>query len=352
MVTVNIPELVKEASAMTTKMVKGYEVLSHIDEIDVGTAPKELVYQDGRVKLYHYRNPKKPSNQTPVLIAYALINKQYMLDLEPDRSLVRNLLSEGVDLYIIDWGYVTRGDRYDSVEDYVNGYLDGCVEFIRRSTEKKQINLAGVCQGGTLCTMYAALYPEKIKNLITIVTPIDFSTNDGLLFRWSRYMDIDTIVDSYGTIPGDFLNAGFALLKPMQKIDKYLHLLDVIDNHDKTMNFLRMEYWILDSPDQAGECYRQFLIDLYKHNKLVKGTFKVGNQTVDLKKVTMPLLNIYAKQDHIVPPAASKPLNQLVGSKDTKLYEFEGGHIGVFVSSKTQKELAPAISNWLHERDK
>jgi polyhydroxyalkanoate synthase len=114
---------------------------------------------------------------------------------------------------------------------------------------------------------------------------------------------------------------------------------------------MRMEHWIEDSPAQAGECYRQFINDLYKHNKLIKGELVVGNQKVNLKNITMPVLNIYAKQDHIVPPSASKTLDKYIGSKDYTLYEFEGGHIGVFVSAKTQKELAPSIAEWLNKRD-
>jgi polyhydroxyalkanoate synthase len=133
-------------------------------------------------------------------------------------------------------------------------------------------------------------------------------------------------------------------------IRKYMDMLDVVEDKEKLLNFLRMEKWIFDSPGQAGECFRQFLKDCYQENKLVKGELKLGDRVVDLKNITMPLLNIYASADHLVPPAASKPLNDLVGSEDKTLYEFKGGHIGVFVGSKSQKELAPTISKWLHER--
>jgi len=112
-----------------------------------------------------------------------------------------------------------------------------------------------------------------------------------------------------------------------------------------------MEKWIFDSPGQAGECLRQFIKDCYQGNKLIKGELRIGDRLVDLKNVTMPLLNIYASGDHLVPPAATRPLNDAVGTTDKTLYEFKGGHIGVFVGSKSQKELAPAIAAWLHERD-
>jgi poly(3-hydroxyalkanoate) synthetase len=128
-------------------------------------------------------------------------------------------------------------------------------------------------------------------------------------------------------------------------------MLEVLEDQDKLINFLRMEKWIFDSPGQAGECLRQFVKDLYQGNKLAKGQLKLGDKTVDLGKITMPILNIYASADHLVPPAATKPLNDLVSSKDKTLYEFKGGHIGVFVGSRSQKELAPAISKWLIDRD-
>jgi polyhydroxyalkanoate synthase len=164
-------------------------------------------------------------------------------------------------------------------------------------------------------------------------------------------MDMDTLVDSYGTVPGDFLNAGFALLKPMGQAAKFQNLVNIMDDENKLLNFLRMEKWINDSPDQAGECYRQFMKDLYQQNKLTKGELVVGEHKVNLKNITMPLLNIYASEDNLVPPASSIPLNDCVGTQDKELYKFPGGHIGVFLGFRTQKELGPAIEKWLEARD-
>jgi polyhydroxyalkanoate synthase len=343
---------VKELGDVSTKLVKGAEVLTKFDDIDVGTAPKELVYEEDKLQLYHYTQEGPVTCTTPVLIVYALVNRQYMLDLQPDKSVVRNLLQHGHDLYIIDWGYPTKADMYTSLDDYINGYLHNCVNLVRKRSGKDKINLMGICQGGTFCAIYSALYPEKVKNLMTLVAPFDFSTNDGLLFNWSKNMNVDAMVDTYRIVPGDFLNAGYLMLMPFTlNLRKYVDMLDVIEDKHKLLNFLRMEKWIFDSPGQAGECLRQFLKDLYQENKLVKGELKVGDKTVNLKNITMPLLNIYAIADHLVPPSATKPLNDLVGSTDKALYEFKGGHIGVFVGTKSQKELAPAISKWLHERD-
>ena len=199
----------KELGEVSTKLIKGSEVLTGIDEIDVGTAPKELVYEEDKLQLYHYKQENAVTCSVPVLIVYALVNRQYMLDLQPDKSIVRNLLQHGMDLYIIDWGYPTKADMYITLDDYINGYLNNCVDIVRKRSGKDKINLMGICQGGTFCGIYSALYPGKVKNLVTLVAPFDFSTNDGLLFSWSKNMNVDALVDTYRIVPGDFLNAGF-----------------------------------------------------------------------------------------------------------------------------------------------
>jgi len=216
-----------------------------------------------------------------------------------------------------------------------------------------KLNLIGVCQGGTFSTIYSALHPEKVKNLVTMVTPIDFSTNDGLLFKWGKYLNMDSMVDAYGNIPGSLMNSGYMMLKPFQlMLDKYIGVLDNMDSPDIMQNFMRMEKWIFDSPDQAGETIRQFIKDLYQENKLIKGTLEIGGNKVNLKNINMPLLNIYAEHDHLVPPSSSIPLNGLVSSKDTKLYPVPVGHVGMYVSSKSQRDVAPTLATWIKERSK
>jgi polyhydroxyalkanoate synthase subunit PhaC len=348
----DVHNFIKELGEVNTKLIKGTENLAGIDEIDVGTAPKELVYEEDKLKLYHYKQEGKVTCGVPVLIVYALVNRQYILDLQPDRSIVRNLLQHGMDLYIIDWGYPAKSDMYLTLDDYITGYMDNCVDFIRKRAGKDKINLMGICQGGTFSAIYSALYPEKVKNLVAMVAPFDFSTNDGLLFSWAKNLNVDSLVDTYRIIPGDFMNSGFLMLMPFTlNIRKYVDMLDVIEDREKLLNFLRMEKWIFDSPGQPGECLRQFVKDCYQGNKLIKGELRVGDRLVDLKNITMPLLNIYASADHLVPPAATRPLNDAVGTTDKTLYEFKGGHIGLFVGSKSQKELAPTLATWLHKRD-
>jgi polyhydroxyalkanoate synthase len=342
---------IKEWTEASAKMVTGYDNLLKIDEVDVATTPKELVYRVDKVALYRYTRETPAKFATPIVISYALVNRHDMLDIQPDRSFVRNLLSQGFDVYIIDWGYPTKADKYVTLDDYVNWFLNDIVDFVRKNNGVEKVNLMGICQGGTISIIYSALHNDKIKNLVTLVTPVDFSTNDGLLFRWSKNINFDRLVDTYGAIPGEFLNNGFSMLKPMMKVNKYMGVLDIMQDKEKVLNFLRMEKWINDSPDQAGECFRQFMKDLYQGNKLIKGELVVGFHKVSLKVVNMPVMNIYAAEDHLVPPAATIPLNDHVGTKDNELYKFPGGHIGVFVGARSQKELAPAVAKFLGNRD-
>jgi len=116
-------------------------------------------------------------------------------------------------------------------------------------------------------------------------------------------------------------------------------------------NFVRMEKWIFDSPDVPGETFRQFVRDCYQKNLLIQSKMEVGGKRVDLKKITMPLLNYYGKYDHLVPPEACELLTSKVGSKDVEDICLDTGHIGIYVSSKYQKEFVPRIASWLKERD-
>lgn len=346
-------KIFQEIVDANSKLVRGYETLGKLPEVEIAETPKTEVYAEDKLRLYHYNRDTEATIKTPVLVVYALVNTYKMLDLQPDRSYIKNLLNLGLDVYLIDWGNPTKSDRYLSMDDYINDYINNCVDVVRKKHKAEKINIISICQGGTFSVIYTALHQSKIKNLVTQVTPVDFSTNDGLLFRWSKDMDFDKLVEGYdGLIPGEFLNEGFNMLKPTQQFQKQQTLVNVLDDKDKLLNFLRMEKWIAESPAQAGECYRQFMKDLYQKNLLIKNELVVGGKKVNLKNITCPVLNVYATLDHLVPPAASIPLCDHIGSTDKETYSFAGGHIGVFVGSKSQKELAPAVANFLKKRDK
>lgn len=322
---------------------------------DIAATPCETVYSKDRIKLKYYKSPvsdKKMRIKTPLLIVYALINRETMLDLQPDKSVVRNLLSRGIDLYVLEWGYPTRKDRHLTLDDHITGYIGSVVDFILSSHDIPALNLMGICMGGTMSAIYASFYPEKVKNLITTVTPISFDHDKGLLHVWMKNTDVDKLVDTWGNMPGDMMNMGFLMLNPARlMIGKYKEFAEHLDDQSYVENFIRMEKWIFDSPDVPGETFRQFVHDCYGNDLLVKGEMVVGGRTVDLKNITMPLLNIYARYDHLVPPASCAAFTGLVGSADVEDICLDTGHIGIYVSSKSQDRFVPGICNWLRRRD-
>jgi polyhydroxyalkanoate synthase len=352
-------ETALELIDLNQKVLKGIENLGRIKEedIQVGASPKEEIYREDHIALYRFTPMVEQPFRVPILIVYALVNRPYMVDLQEDRSLVRNLLKLGMDVYLIDWGYPGRGDRWLTLDDYINGYINNCVDVVRERHEGNPINILSICQGGTLSLCYTALHSNKVKNLITMVTPVDFHVKEGLANLWAgcdagrQGMNVDNLVDAFGNIPGEFMNLGFLMMKPFQLgVGKYLEMIDILDNEEKLHNFLRMEEWIFDSPDQAGETYRQFMKDFYQGNKLIKGEVKIGGQQIDLHQVKIPVLNVYAEEDHLVPPPSSIALERYIGSTDYTVRSFPVGHIGMYVSGKVQRDLPPLIAGWLKER--
>jgi polyhydroxyalkanoate synthase len=344
-------KLSKEMLEYSQQLAQGMQHLLNAEKIDTGVTPRVPIYEEDKLVLYRYEPPAQVVQQkTPLLIVYALVNRPYMTDLQEDRSTIKGLLATGQDVYLIDWGYPDRGDQMITMDDYINGYMNHCVDELRHRHGVDQINILGICQGGTFSLCYASLHPHKVKNLVTMVTPVDFKTPDNMLSIWSQHIDVDLVVDTLGNVPGELLNWTYLSLKPFSLTgQKYVNMVDVLGDEKKIRNFLRMEKWIFDSPDQAGETFRQFMKDFYQGNKLIKGEVELDGRRVDLSKVTMPVLNIYAQQDHLVPPSSSIPLGGYVGTSDYTELSFPGGHIGIYVSGKAQKEVTPAIGEWLNK---
>lgn len=350
-----LERMAEDAEKAQKRTSKASDVLLGELNYELGSTPYEIVYEEDRVRVKHYFRNENAENKlkTPLLVVYALINRETMLDLQPDRSVVKTFLQEGIDLYMVDWGYPTRKDRFLTIDDHVNGYMNNIIDFIRKKHQVPKINLMGICMGGSFCVMYSAQHPEKIKNLITTVTPTNFDTDKGLLHIWMKDIDTDRMIRTFGNIPGDLMNFGFLLLNPARlMIDKYVGFMENMDNKDFVENFVRMERWIFDSPDVPGETFRQFVDDCYKNNLLIQSKMFLGGKLVDLKKLTMPLLNFFGEYDHLVPPQACNQLTKASGSKDTEDVCLETGHIGIYVSSKFQRQFAPKIAQWLKERDR
>ncbi|MBW3605541.1 MAG: class III poly(R)-hydroxyalkanoic acid synthase subunit PhaC [Actinobacteria bacterium] len=355
----SVPAGVAEALSSQREIVRqlraGVEQFAGIDrdDLDTGVSPKTVVHRDGKVALYRFdpRIGEDERHPVPVLIVYAVFNRWWMMDIAEDRSLIRGLLDQGLDVYLLDWGHPDRGDRYLQLSDYIDGYVRDAVDVLRDRHGDEPVNMIGVCQGGVTSLCYAALYPHDVRNLITMVTPVDFAQGTEIVAQWGRSADPDVAVDALGMIPGELVSLGFLMRSPFERnLVKYLGMLDVLDDRERLLSFLRMEKWIFDTPDVPGETYRQWMTDCYRGNKLIAGEMHIGGRRVDLHNVTMPVLNIYAERDDLIPPASSRPLGDHVGTDDYTARSFDVGHIGMYVSGRVQRDLPTAVANWLRDR--
>jgi polyhydroxyalkanoate synthase len=327
-----------------------YAALSAARHCAPGCSEKDEVWRSGKVRLYRYRPLSPTPGAVPLLIVYALVNRPYMMDLEPDRSLIRGLLSRGLDVYLIDWGYPDGADRFTTLEDYLETQLAGCIEEILKVRGLDALNLLGVCQGGVFSLCFAALHPERVRNLITMVTPVDFHTSADLLSKWARKIDVDAWVGE-ANVSGDVLNQLFLALMPFRlSQQKYVDLLRGEADQARIENFMRVERWIYDSPDQAGAAFREFVVWFYQQNRFVRGGLAIGGRSVDLRTLELPILNLIGTRDHLVPPASSAALRGLTRSSDFTTLELDLGHIGMYVSARAQRQVPPAIADWLGER--
>ena len=356
--------LLREFMAFGEKLMRGSARLASLSEeqLAIATAPKEEVWRQDMVRLYRYQPSVDKPARVPVLLVYALVGRYQMIDLEAERSFVRKLLDEGLDVYLVDWGHPTRAQRWLTIDDYVSGYLDDCVDVIRGRHGIEKINVLGICQGGVFTTCYAALFPEKVKTLVLTVTPIDFHGDQrnpepgaGYMNLWTRSLrpeDIDLLVDTLGTAPGALVGFSFLMMNPVSNVTKYTtELVEILDDEAKLLNFLHMERWIADRPGHPGEVMRQWFKDLYQGNKLIRSELMLGDRRVDLDRITMPVLNVYADGDVIIPTACSRGLDGKFGTSDYSELSVPGGHIGTFVGGKAHKILAPSIAKWLRERN-
>ena len=311
---------------------------------------RECVFTLDKIKLYHYQPLIKKNHSTPLLVVFATVNRPEILDLFPDQSFIHGLLSQGQDVYLLDWGYADASDQSQPFDTYVNPYLSCVVSHIQKAANVEKINLLGICQGGVISLCYAALFPT-IQNLILISTPIDFHTPDHHVANFLRKMDMALLVNAMGNVPGAWLTQFFISMRPFELIGKkYLNLMCRAEDDAFRQKFLRMEKWLHDAPDQPGKAFSMFIRNFYQENGLIKNQILIHDQPVLLKNLTMPILNIMAEEDEIVPMSASKVLREYAGSTNYTQQTYQSGHIGIYVSDRVGAKLSKFISQWLKNR--
>ena len=344
-------EDLKEATAkFWPRAMKFTEFMCDPPEFGFGATQHEVVYRKDRMRLLHYSSDAKARRSPPILMVYAVINKPYVLDLHPDRSVIKTFLRKGFDVYLIDWGTPHRSDKFISTEDYVERYVDYAVDWIGDHCDTDQISLFGYCLGGTLAAIYAAVHPDKVRNLMIMAAPIDFRDEHGLLNWWTNedHFDAEKLTRAYGNIPDYLFSSTFKYLDPAQNLLlKYIDLFENVQNEKFVDMFFRMEQWIHDGVPMTGAFYRDLIEKWYQKNQIVKNEFRINGNKVDLKNISMPVVTITGERDHIAPPASVRSLLDFISSKKKKSIHCDCGHIGLSVGGKAHKEVWPEVTNWL-----
>jgi len=344
------PKIVEEFLKFSSNVAKAPKLVSAPAEINLEVTPHDVVYTEDRIRLLHYKPLTAKQNKTPLVIAYALINRYHILDIHPKKSWVRNLLEQGIDVYMVDWGTPTNMDKYLDFDDYVNGYLDNCVEFVKDEASAEKISLQGYCTGGTLATAYASLHPEKVKNFVATAPVIDGWKDTTVISNLAKHLDVEKMVDTIGNMPPEFMYYCFSILKPFEQgIEKYANFFRNIENENYVDNFLRVEKWLGDTPPIPGELFKQWIRDIYQENLLIQNKMYVGGKRISLNEIKMPIYTQVAVGDHLVSPECSMPLHYAVGSEDKTLKVYPTGHVGMIASSISQKKVLPELGKWLNE---
>lgn len=323
----------------------------------IAQTPKKLIWTLNKAKLYRYipRVPDEQRHRIPLLLVFAIMNRPYVLDLRPGHSFVEYMVENGYDVYLLDWGIPGIEDRDLKYDDYTLEYLPRVIRKLKSITGSGEFSMLGWCLGALISTLYACLRPEDgLKNLVLLTAPLDFSNKEaGGFTRWVNHpaFDPDRIVEAFGNVPGEMIDTGAKMLKPVENyVSNYVNLWENIDDAGRVEAWHAMNTWVRDIIPMAGASYRQLITEFYKENRLMKGTLEIRGEPVDLGRLKANLFNVIAEADHITPPCQSEGVMDLVGSHDKEVFRVQGGHIGIMAGRGAEKSTWPHINSWLAAR--
>lgn len=319
-----------------------------LGQAQVGQTAADEIWRLGRVRLIRYRPTATQLHPIPVFCVPSLINRYYILDLLPERSLIKHLVSLGLDVYMLDWGQPTQADRDISLDDHITIYLHQALDAALAHSGVTQATLLGYCMGGMLAAVYATLFDDRVANLVNLAGPINYH-DDGIfsLLTRSDWFDPDSLVAAYGNVPAALLCTTFQMLRPTSHLLRALYLYEQLDNADYVRNFAAMQLWIFDQVDFPGRAFRRYVKALYQENQLVHFTFAVHDHLVDLGRISCPVLTIASEQDETAPAHSVTILNDLVSSPDQQLLMLKGPHVGMVAGRSAPKYLWPPLAEWL-----
>jgi polyhydroxyalkanoate synthase len=306
----------------------------------VGRTPKDVVWRHHKAELWRYRNAEV-LHRPPVVIVHSLVSRSYVLDLYPGNSAITFLLAQGLDIFLVDWGVADEAEAANTLETYSDGYLPEAIAAACEAAGTDAVTLLGYCFGGVLSLLAAARRPElPIRNLVLMATPVDFAGMRAItgLVREGR-LDPDDVIDATGNVPPEAVENAFRLLKPTADYSQYANLWQHLWNDEYMEGYQAMGQWTRDHVPFPGAAFRQTVEQLVRANGLMDAS------VADLSAISVPVLNVMAERDHIVPLAAAEPVARLIGQ--TEELRLAAGHVGLVAGRAAAKVTLPGIAGWI-----
>ncbi len=319
----------------------------------VATSRRSIVGFRGKARLYYYAPRDGARFATPlVLFPYLGISRPYIFDLRPGESFAEFLSDAGVPFYLCDWGVFGVEDRDMGMDDVIGDMIPALLRQALDHARAESATLFGYCMGVPMSASALAADPAlPVKNLLTMVGPIDFAEGDFPLMTGEDRFDVDAIVETFDLMPAEYIRSGFKMMNPLG--DAALAANVAANAHDARWlaGHKAMNRWASEWAPLPKQFFRQWVRHFYQQNELVHGDFRVLGEKVDLGRINVPLLCIGASKDEIVPPASARALVDAVSSEDKTFKELAGGHISVIAGRRAKAEAWPAVLDWLRSHD-
>ena len=332
----------------------------------VDRTPFDVVYQKDKLAVRHYRpialdddfqlgkdmlHVEAPRMPLPVLLIPPLMVRPFIFDLTSRRSLVRTLLKEGFDVYLVDFGVPDKADQAVRLEHYVLDWVPAAIDAVLAHAGTKSLDLYGYCMGGLFALLHTSVHQDpRVHAIVTIGSPIDAHKMGPLaLLVQVGHAQIDQISRKLGNVPGPISSAAFRLTSPWKTVTRYHDLFLNIWNDEYVQGFDAVTAWTGNFIDYPGEAFRQIVGEFLVENRFRDGTWEFDGRVADLSVVTCPVLAFAGKSDKVVPPAAAKAILGVLGSQDKSFFVAPGGHMGVFAGRDAPRQVWGPSARWLAE---
>lgn len=312
--------------------------------------PNTVRLDNDTMWLRDFSLPEATDDDIPVIVDAPFAgHPSSVADYADGQSLVQTLRAAGCRrIYVTDWKSASFAMRDFGIDKYLQDLKDAVYEVGGRA------HLVGLCQGGWLSAMLAARFPGTVVSLVLAGAPIDTQAGDGPVMRVGRrtpFAYYRSLVGlGAGNMPGRFMLAAWKSMHPAKHYwGKYIELYDNMRNPGYVARARQFAGWYEHTVNLPGRLYLQAVKHLFKHNKLARGQFIALGQRISLKTITVPVYLLAGADDDITVKEQVFAAAELLGtSKQDIVSELApGGHIGLFMSSKTLKDYWTRIGHWI-----